>query len=212
MLDSSDITKTSDLMVDFHSNPNQQVSNKQSKVTTLENVHHPNLIMELLKTSEAISSEADDYLSHFHCLSMKNEKGQARYRCVTCHHEFESSTKIRLIRHIIGYCDRPGVYMGVRSCSKPHLGLQENLQKLYPHHPGCRESHLENPNFRAMKPSGKRPLPPDSYFPPSTMHSDPSQFLIPVSFGTANPGCLNSSQSPESSFTSCSDDYSIQFP
>lgn len=78
-----------------------------------------------------ISEDPDDYHSHFVQLTPKTNKGQARYRCVTCGHEFSCSGKRRKLQHIlgkdllIGNCKNRNVV----PCKKPYEPLKRNLLK-----------------------------------------------------------------------------------
>jgi hypothetical protein len=74
-----------------------------------------------------ISSLPDKYYTHFIQIVPPNKKGQARFSCRTCSHEFTCSGKRRRIQHILGkdYC--LGKERNVVPCTKPFLPLKQAL-------------------------------------------------------------------------------------
>eukprot|EP01040_Poterioochromonas_malhamensis_P015271 gene15271-17071_t len=76
-----------------------------------------------------IADEASKVKTHFEILSIPTRKGQARYRCIKCFHEFECTGRNRLIQHIIG---TPGKNRkNVKICPDPHIPMKLNLFKSY---------------------------------------------------------------------------------
>lgn len=74
-----------------------------------------------------IADEASKVKTHFEILSIPTRKGQARYRCIKCSHEFECTGRNRLIQHIIG---TPGKNRkNVKICPDPHVPMKLNLLK-----------------------------------------------------------------------------------
>lgn len=84
------------------------------------------------KTTGKISDDPDDYHSHFTQLTAKTSKGQARYRCVTCGHEFSCSGKRRKLQHILGRDFLLGKCKNrnVVPCPSPHEPLKRALLEL----------------------------------------------------------------------------------
>lgn len=78
-----------------------------------------------------ISNNPEKFHSHFIKLRSPNRKGQTRYRCVTCSHEFECTGKLRLIQHILGSAYSGNQSKNVRSCPMPYLPLKEALLKIH---------------------------------------------------------------------------------
>lgn len=78
-----------------------------------------------------ISSKPEEYFTHFTKLMTSNKRGQTRYRCRTCLHEFECSGKIRRIQHILGNDLYISKEKNVRSCPNPYLPLKHALLELY---------------------------------------------------------------------------------
>jgi hypothetical protein len=78
-----------------------------------------------------VSEDPKYFASHFIRLTKPNKKGQTRYRCVMCQHEFTCSGRKRRIQHILGkdYCI--GKERNVSPCENPFLPLKENLLKMY---------------------------------------------------------------------------------
>ncbi len=81
--------------------------------------------------SVRISNNSEEYYTHFTKLKPSSRKGQTRYRCKTCLHEFECSGKIRRIQHILGNDLIIAKEKNVRSCPKPHEPLKAALLDLY---------------------------------------------------------------------------------
>lgn len=100
----------------------------------VEKIETPSLPLHTLLASEPISDNPAKIHSHFCRVSEANRKGQARFQCVKCGHEFECSGRKRLIQHIIGYSHQANRYKNVRACSNPHIPLKEALMTLYPKH------------------------------------------------------------------------------
>jgi hypothetical protein len=78
-----------------------------------------------------ISNNAEKFHSHFIKMRSPNRKGQTRYKCVTCGHEFECTGKLRLIQHILGAAYSGNQSKNVRSCPQPYLPLKEALYKIH---------------------------------------------------------------------------------
>jgi hypothetical protein len=78
-----------------------------------------------------ISNNAEKFHSHFIKMRSPNRKGQTRYKCNTCGHEFECTGKLRLIQHILGAAYSGNQSKNVRSCPSPYLPLKEALYKIH---------------------------------------------------------------------------------
>ena len=77
--------------------------------------------------SNEISSLAENVKSHFIVVIKRNKRGLARYRCITCGHEFECCGKIRLVHHVIGFFPDGTRVRHVKPCLKPFQPLREAL-------------------------------------------------------------------------------------
>jgi hypothetical protein len=88
-------------------------------------------LMEQSTDNNSISSLPDKYYTHFIQIIAPNKKGQARFSCRTCSHEFTCSGKRRRIQHILGkdYC--LGKERNVVPCPKPFLPLKQALLELH---------------------------------------------------------------------------------
>jgi hypothetical protein len=80
---------------------------------------------------QQISSDPEKLHSHFIKLRNPDRKGQSRYRCVTCCHEFECTGKLRLIQHVLGSTYSDKQKKNVRSCPRPYTPLKEAMGKIY---------------------------------------------------------------------------------
>lgn len=101
---------------------NEEREEKRGRIVDLQQHHH----------QFPISSDPEGLYSHFIRLTKPSKKGQSRFRCVTCGHEFESSGRKRPIQHIIGYSFKPGLMKSVKTCLKPFQPLKDNLMKMFP--------------------------------------------------------------------------------
>jgi hypothetical protein len=80
---------------------------------------------------DPISDRASEYYTHFSAIRTSNRRGQMRYRCRTCLHEFECSGKMRRIQHILGHDLSISKERNVRSCPVPHSPLKNDLLQQY---------------------------------------------------------------------------------
>ncbi len=87
---------------------------------------HPSVFQQ-----QVISNNPEKFHSHFIKLRSPNRKGQTRYRCVTCSHEFECTGKLRLIQHILGAAYTGNQSKNVRSCPMPYQPLKDALLKIH---------------------------------------------------------------------------------
>jgi hypothetical protein len=78
-----------------------------------------------------ISEDPNKFGTHFIRTTKPNKKGQTRYQCLTCSHEFTCSGKKRRIQHIIGKEFCLGKERNVSPCPNPYLPLKANLLKIY---------------------------------------------------------------------------------
>ena len=78
-------------------------------------------------STDTISNDPSQVGSHFIQLRDRNKKGQTRFRCKTCGHEFTCSGKKRLIQHIIGKEYLIGKQRNISPCENPYLPLKEAL-------------------------------------------------------------------------------------
>lgn len=71
-----------------------------------------------------ISAEPKSIKTHFTVVNIPNRRGQARYRCLRCNHEFECSGRSRLIHHVAGVSPSGSQIKHVRACSNPYEPLR----------------------------------------------------------------------------------------
>lgn len=117
-------------------------------------------------TQPMISDDPVLFQSHFIRLKVSNRKGQARYRCVTCSHEFECTGKLRLVQHILGRSYTGSQSRNVKYCPNPHLPLKNALllkhgqNKIGPNTPVSSSPKATVPqNFPVIKEERKTTLP-----------------------------------------------------
>ena len=77
--------------------------------------------------TNCISDLPDGIKTHFVQVCTPNQKGQARYRCLKCSHEFECSGRNRLIHHVAGISPNGSPTRHVKACPNPHRPLQDSL-------------------------------------------------------------------------------------
>ncbi len=91
-------------------------------MSNLESIHH------LSETSQ-ILADPSEVKSHFTIVEQANRKGQARYRCIMCHHEFSCTGKLRLVQHIVGIEFAGSNFKNVKACPNPFMPLKQALLK-----------------------------------------------------------------------------------
>jgi hypothetical protein len=89
------------------------------QLQAIEQVHRSDV-------SAIISSDPKYVKSHFQLIREPDRRGQARYKCLTCSHEFECSGRGRLYQHILGR-SWDTVRKNAKSCPSPYEPLRLNL-------------------------------------------------------------------------------------
>ncbi len=75
-----------------------------------------------------ISSNPKDVKTHFTVVQVsKPMRGQTRYRCLRCQHEFECCGLGRLVQHITGTRPTPTKTRDVKACPNPYRPLRDSL-------------------------------------------------------------------------------------
>jgi hypothetical protein len=92
----------------------------------LETAKQLQSIEQIQDFSNIISSDPKFVKSHFQLIREPDRRGQARYKCLTCSHEFECSGRGRLYQHILGR-SWDTVRKNAKSCPSPYEPLRLNL-------------------------------------------------------------------------------------
>lgn len=78
--------------------------------------------------SKNISADPKDVKTHFTVVQVsKPSRGQTRYQCLRCNHEFECCGLGRLIQHVTGVRPLQSKTRDVRPCTNPYHPLRLNL-------------------------------------------------------------------------------------
>jgi hypothetical protein len=80
---------------------------------------------------QKISDTPEEYYTHYIKLKPSSRKGQTRFRCKTCLHEFECSGKVRRLQHILGNDFSLSKERNVRCCPVPYQPLKSALLAVY---------------------------------------------------------------------------------
>lgn len=96
-----------------------------------------------------ISSDPDHIKSHFAVID-HSHKGQVRYRCLTCSHEFSCNGRNRLIHHLTGMSPS-GAAKHVKPCPNPHQPLKDALiNQINQEFPAKKENLLRRRKLREL--------------------------------------------------------------
>ena len=109
--------------------------------------------LELLLMQSMISDDPLEVRTHYIMVTTPNFRGQARYKCLKCAHEFECTGRSRLIHHITGTPTNGANSRYVRYCPHPHEPLKQNLLK------ELESNH--KPYYERHNSTKKRPKPED---------------------------------------------------